>query len=275
MKPLSAKLPILISVPHGGMKIPQELQKKCLIDPEGILRDGDTWSRELYDFRDSVEEYVDTDIARLVIDMNRREDDLPPANPDGVVKTTTVDRSQVWDQPSGLSPLEIQYLIKHYHTPYHQRLLIAAKNRKVIIGIDCHTMLDILSYPDGSGWEKRPLFCIGNRGCEMGLPLNEPITAPTKLVQKLQENLQQEFVGFVPNHTQQPLVTLNKPFSGGYITYHHGSQGDIPWLQLEINRRLYLLDAEDISIIPNEFSRVRLIEIRDKLYRAFKSLIEC
>ena len=114
MKHSGENLPILISVPHGGMTIPKNLQTKCLIDSSDILMDGDTWSRELYDFKDLVEEYVDIDIARLVVDMNRSPDDLPPSNPDGVVKTITVDRKQVWDDPNGLSKQDIKHLIERY-----------------------------------------------------------------------------------------------------------------------------------------------------------------
>jgi len=263
MKASTHKLPILISVPHGGLEIPRELSKKCLIDPVGILLDSDTWARELYDFRDLAEEYADADVARLVVDLNRSPDDLPPSNPDGVVKIVTVNGMQIWNQPGGLSQQEIQHLIQQYHTPYHERVRTATKNNKVVLGIDCHTMLDR---------KNRPFFCISNRGSDDGLPLTEPITAPTHLILKLQENLQKEFEDFVPKNTQQPLVTLNTPFSGGYITYHHGNQSAIPWLQLEINRSLYLPKSEKISFIPNEHDRVRLKEIRSKLYSAFQTL---
>ncbi len=264
MKALHHKLPMLISVPHGGMEIPRELQSKCLIGSYGILMDSDTWARELYDFRDSAEEYVDTDIARLVVDMNRSQDDLPPSNPDGVVKTVAVDGQQIWEQSEGLSEQEVRHLLQKYHTPYHRRLRTATKNRKVIMAIDCHTMLSR---------DKRPLFCISNRGSTTGYPLNEPITAPTDLLFKLQENIHKQFESFIPKDSQQTLVTLNSPFAGGYISYHHGNQSDIPWIQLEINRSLYLPDVEKISIIPNELDSIRLKEIKDKLCYVFQSLI--
>ncbi len=265
MKALGFKLPMLISVPHGGMTVPEDLQGKCLIDVNGILMDSDTCARELYDFKDLVEEYVDTDIARLVVDMNRSQNDLPPSNPDGVVKTISVTGQQVWNQPSGLSQQDIRHLLQQYHTPYHQRLRKSTKNKKVVLGIDCHTML---------AKENRPLFCIGNRGSETGYPLKEPITAPTDLLLKLQENIYKEFESIVPKDTQLPFVTLNTPFAGGYITHFHGNAGDIPWLQLEINRSLYLPDVEKISIIPDQFVRARLKEIRDKLYNALQSLVD-
>jgi len=35
---------------------------------------------------DAVLQYLDTDITRPYVDLNRAVDDLPPENPDGVVK---------------------------------------------------------------------------------------------------------------------------------------------------------------------------------------------
>lgn len=58
---LQRKLPI-VSVPHAGFTIPKELAPKFLLTKEEVLLDCDTWERELYDFKNDVEEYVDTDI---------------------------------------------------------------------------------------------------------------------------------------------------------------------------------------------------------------------
>lgn len=82
--------------------VPLLLRKKCLLSELDILLDNDTYSRELYDLNDVIEAYVDTEIARIVIDMNRDQTDLPPVHPDGVVKTVTVTQQRVWDSPSGL-----------------------------------------------------------------------------------------------------------------------------------------------------------------------------
>jgi formiminoglutamase len=34
-------------------------------------------------------------------------------------------------------------------------------------------------------------------------------------------------------------VTINRPFKGGFITRHYGNN-PIPWIQIEMNRKLYL-----------------------------------
>lgn len=39
-----ACLPLLISVPHGGLEVPPEVSNYCLLDLPALLKDGDTWA---------------------------------------------------------------------------------------------------------------------------------------------------------------------------------------------------------------------------------------
>lgn len=273
MKSIQRKLPIVVSVPHGGLTIPKELAAKFLLTKEEVLYDCDTWERELYNFKSDVEEYVDTDISRLVIDMNRAKNDLPPENPDGVVKLLSVAKKRVWTTSEGLSLAEIAALMKRYYHPYQKRLAEASKNKKVILGLDCHTMLDVGPAPNGIEWEKRPLFCIGNRGSLTGEQLNEPITAPPQLMIKFKQLLEDRFAVFIDKSIKVPMVTINQPFAGGYITKFHGNQGTIPWIQLEMNRCLYLPSDTKLTTLPNQLIQTKLSEVRNRLYETFTELI--
>ncbi|WNF38644.1 N-formylglutamate amidohydrolase [Bacillaceae bacterium IKA-2] len=273
MKSIERKLPIVISVPHGGLTIPKELAAKFLLTTEEVLFDCDTWERQLYNFKNDVEEYVDTDISRLVIDMNRAENDLPPENPDGVVKLLSVAKKRVWIYSEGLSQTEIATLMKRYYHPYQKRLVEASKNKKVILGLDCHTMLDVGPTPNSIEWKKRPLFCIGNRGSLTGEQLNEAITAPTQLMIKFKQLLENKFAVFIEKKIEVPMVTINQPFAGGYITKFHGNQGNIPWIQLEINRCLYLPSNTKLTTLPNQQSQTKLTEVKNLLYETFTELI--
>lgn len=273
MKSLQRKLPIVVSVPHGGLIIPKELATKFLLTEEEVLLDCDTWERELYNFENDVEEYIDTDISRLVIDMNRAKNDLPPENHDGVVKILSVGRKQVWATSEGLSIAEIDALMKTYYHPYHKKITKASENEKVILGLDCHTMLDIGPNPNSTDWEKRPMFCIGNRGSKTGEQLNEPITAPPELMEKFKQLLEGKFAYLKNHHADVAMVTINKPFAGGYITKFHGNQGSIPWIQLEINRCLYLSSDTKLTPIPNELDQTKLTDIKSRLYETFTELI--
>ena len=268
-----AKLPVVISVPHGGTVIPKEVVSKCKLDFKSILLDGDTWSRELYAFRDDVIAYVDTLIARVVLDMNRAPNDRPPDNPDGIVKTFSVDRQQVWLSESGLPENAINELTRKYYSPSHQAISNACRLPDAVLGIDCHTMLPIAPNIDKQRGEERPLICISNRGDFSGNPIKGPITAPTETVLALKDALKSVFAHLDIELKVGTLVSINNPFSGGYITWHHGINGPLPWIQLEINRSIYMPLNRDINENPDVHSSKKINDIRTKLVKAFKMIL--
>ena len=98
------KLPLLITVPHGGTNIPKEAQE-CALTAHQIAADNDTWSQELYHFSEHVVAFHDTDVPRAIVDLNRAADLHGPKHPDGVVKTHTVDGRQIWPDPGGSPPI--------------------------------------------------------------------------------------------------------------------------------------------------------------------------
>ena len=112
-------LPVLLSIPHGGKKIPPQLKDRVILLPENILEDIDAFTREIYDLGEKVTEVIFTNIARTFVDLNRAPDDLPSQNPDGVIKSHTCFGKAIYQ--NGLEPDEAltQILLKDYYYPYH------------------------------------------------------------------------------------------------------------------------------------------------------------
>lgn len=269
----SVKLPVIISVPHGGTTIPREVQPLCRADLSAILRDGDTWSRDLYALEGRVLFYIDTEIARVAVDLNRGPGDRPPHNPDGVVKTFTINGEQVWYDLEGLSTEMTELLIHRYYFPYHRAIQEACKASEAVLGLDCHTMLGLAPESAPAPFEPRPLICLSNRGNEQGQPTGEPITAPAELLAALKDSLAQQFQhDDVELKADGPSVTLNHPFKGGYITQYHGNSGHIPWIQVEISRGLYMPEHPCWAEEPAEDIKKRLNDIKQKFYRGLKAL---
>ena len=127
------KLPLIISVPHAGLTVPQEARDYCVLSPEQILADSDEGAAEIYDLESEVAMYITTDIARAVVDMNRTEDDR---GRDGIVKTHTCYNARVYRQSVPEDVVEV--LLERYYRPYHQRLSESAADVK--FGVDCHNM---------------------------------------------------------------------------------------------------------------------------------------
>jgi formiminoglutamase len=233
------KLPILLSVPHAGWKIPPELHDICLLTEKDIRDDGDGGAAEIYyPLEKEVHAFVTTEIARAAVDMNRAENDFWK---DGVIKTHTC-----WDvSVYNVYPTEdtIGKLIALYHRPYHAKLSEFAKT--VQVGIDCHTMAAVAPPVAPDSGKERPPVCLSNADS----------TCPWEWIQSLAEIL---------SGTLGHPVSINRPFKGGYIIRSHAHE--IPWIQIEFSRAAFLsceqkskklleaLKEWTAQILPGEFS---------------------
>lgn len=214
---MNTTLPLLVSVPHAGLRVPEEVAPACLLSPAQIAEDGDEHAAAIYDVAAEVKHYVTTDIARAVVDLNRAEDDR---RPDGVVKTHTCFNEPVWREPLG-ERVVAMLLARHYR-PYHARLSELA-GQGVRLAVDCHTMLAV-GPPIGPGpGRERPHVCLGNADG----------TCPEEWMACLERSFREQF---------GPRVTVNEPFRGGFITRSHAPE--MPWVQLEISRAPFATDIE-------------------------------
>lgn len=205
-------LPVLISVPHAGLAVPPEVTELTILTDRDIIEDVDAGADEIYTpLQDQVAGFLKSTHARAFVDLNRSEDDF---RKDGVIKTHTC-----WDVPVYRQQPEtetITALISNYYLPYHLSLLQACKRDDIQLALDCHTMA-VHGPPVGPDpGRERPFICLGNAG-------------HTSCSREWTEAL-----AVILEHTFGREVTVNKPFSGGYITQHYSHLK--PWIQLEMSR---------------------------------------
>jgi len=216
------KLPVLISVPHGGFQVPEEVAPLVQIGKGEIYEDTDPFARQIFNLEEDVAAYVDFAYARTFVDVNRAPNDIAPENPDGAVKSHTRVGLPIYQKelPSGV----ISQLLLRYHTPYHEQLTRAMNEHDIQLALDCHTMNPVgpLYAPDPG--QKRPLICLSN---------TDGATASMETLSYLADCMARAFK--VPRTT----VLLNQPFKGGYIIKKGSAEGT-PWVQVEINRSLYM-----------------------------------
>lgn len=231
--------PCLLSIPHGGTLVPPEVKELILLREEDLLRDGDPFTGELYDL--PAASVVRMEIARAVVDVNRAPGDLPPRNPDGVVKSHTCFGKEVYRKP--LTGELIRLLLEKFYVPYHSRIREALENREVLIAFDCHSMAP---YPppltdDGS---RRPAICLGD---------NHGKACRRKVTELLARCIGEAF------DLPEKEIALNKPFAGGYITRTYGGKPKF-WIQIEIRRDLYM-DWENLrrreDLLRNTREKIR------------------
>ncbi len=230
-------LPIIISSPHAGLDVPLEVQPFCSLTRDDIVKDGDEYAADIYSIKEQVNEYVTTNIARAIVDLNREIDDR---RADGVVKTHTCWNVPVYNQK--LPEIVINQLLEKYYYPYHHELTRKSKNTNIILGIDCHTMATE-GPPIGPGEGiKRPEICLSDR---------EGKTLPPGWMDLLAKCFTECF-GFE--------AAINHPFKGGNLIQSH--YPELPWLQLEIRRDFFF---------SNQIKKEKIIESLKKFITALNS----
>jgi formiminoglutamase len=248
-----ARLPFLLSIPHGGRKIPQEVKDRVSLSPVDLFDDGDAYTREIYDLGDRVAEVISTNIARAFVDLNRAPDDLPPGNTDGAVKSHTCYGKVIYK--AGLEPDQtlIKTLLEKYYHPYHQRIqkTLDEESPEIKLALDCHSMAAVGPEIAPDPGQRRPMICLGNRHGQ---------TCPAEMVEELARCFREVF------NLEAPEVTINQPFAGGYITRTYDGN-PIPWIQVEMSRALYLtppyfdrqtlqMDQAHLRELKRKFERV-------------------
>lgn len=248
-------LPILISIPHGGTEIPPEIRHGVGLSARDLLDDSDSFTGEIFDLGSEVAQVVKADTARAFVDPNRDRNDLPPANPDGVVKTATCLGRGIYSPGFQQTPRLTQVLIDRYYEPYHARLRELVKLEGLKLALDCHSMLP---YPPSMAPDverPRPTFCISN---------NDGATCPHAWMEELALALASAFeVGLGE-------IGMNDPFKGGFITRSYGMR-PLPWIQVEINRSLYL-DRQWFDELNLDVDSRRLRDLRSRFSGALRQL---
>ena len=218
-------LPLVVSVPHAGLRVPGAVAPVCALSLAEIAADSDGGAGEIYSFAGSVESFVTTDVARAIVDVNRARDDR---RLDGAVKTHTSYRVSVWDRP--LSEAEVAGLLSAHYDPYHARLTELGLASRWPLGVDCHTMAAVGPPVGPDPGRERPWVCVSNAGG----------TCPQEWVDTLREGFQQQLDG---------PVRVNDPFRGGYISRSHSSE--MPWVQIELSRAPYLPHGAKREVVLN------------------------
>ena len=210
------KLPLLISVPHAGLWVPEEVCGLCMLTPEQILADSDEGAAEIYNLQSQAAAYVTTSVARAIVDMNRYENDR---GRDGVVKTHTCYGIPIYREPP--SEDTVKALLDRYYHPYHR--MLSERSANVKFGIDCHTMAAVGPPAARDTGHERPRVCLSNGSG----------TCPQDLFDKLAGCFEKSF---------DCGISINQPFKGGSIVRSHCSE--LPWVQIELSRAPFFDLAE-------------------------------
>jgi len=217
--------PLLISVPHDGRMIPDDIA--ATMTPAGLaIPDTDWHVAKLYEFaRELGASVLVAGYSRYVVDLNRPstgESLYPGQVTTGLCAAQTFAGDDIYVD-GGVSPEEEQRRITRYWQPYHDQIETVLADLHARFGYallwDAHSIASVVPRLfDG----ELPALNIGtNDGSSCAADIAEAVADAAA--------------------DSQYSSVVNGRFKGGYITRHYGEPGNgIHALQLEIAQRTYM-----------------------------------
>ena len=219
--------PLLMSIPHVGETIPDDIGKQLAPIAEKI-GDTDWYLDRLYNFAEELGvSILKSNYSRYVIDLNRAPDSrplYPGASNTELLPTSTFLEEPLYDDGNEPDTNEITRRLETYWVPYHQRIQEALSEIRDRFGyavlFDCHSIKSVL-----------PRFFEGK------LPdLNLGTAEGTSCDPELRDRL----AGALTKHIHYSLAVDGR-FKGGYITRQYGAPKEsIHSFQLELSIATYM-----------------------------------
>lgn len=251
MRAEDAVIPILVSIPHAGSEVPEEVAGDLLLTHEELLGYTDLYTDRIFNIGGV--SLVENPISRVIVDVNRAPDDISreyELAAEGVNVHTTWDGRSVYRKEPAQETADL--LIKKYHDPYHEQ--IDEHMAKVQFLIDGHSYLPVGPKLKRDSGEARPDINLGNMNFS---------TCTREHTVFFREFFEER--GY--------SVRINFPYTGKYILGHHCHRRRIPpflvpGIQIEINQGLFV-EKDSFDPIPS-----RVEEFHDLFGRLVKAFAE-
>lgn len=239
-------LPIVISIPHSGTYIVEQMRDKLYEDV--ILPNTDWYLLELFNFlQDMSYTVIVNNVSCYLIDVNRdvykHEGDLYKSN---LVYVTTTQGATMYKEYPDVK--EIDERIQQYYRPYHEEIRRAiVKKKKHFKAV---LLLDLHSFGLHEGADIILGDCFGN-SCS-----NDVTALFRNMFEK--ENIR---------------VKENEPFSGGYIIKHYGEKEKCcDALQIELWYQTYIKQRDFGNEENPVVNKVLFNDMQHKLKHLFRTL---
>lgn len=235
--------PLLISLPHVGTVIPDEI-RHCFSAQALHLDDTDWYLEALYDFAKKLgASLIVPKYSRYVIDLNRPPENVPMysgVNNTGLCPIQAFSGDQLYITDKAPTEPEIKVRLETYWYPYHRALAAELARIKSVHG---YAILW-----DGHSIKSQLPWLFSGKLPDLNLGTASGASCDTTLSAALTHTLEQQSLY---SHV------LNGRFKGGYITRHFGQpQQGIHAAQLEMCFSCYMretlpytLDQERCSVL--------------------------
>lgn len=241
--PRGAAVPIVVSIPHTGIELPESVAARFASPQMRELPMTDWHLHKLYDFLPELGiTTLYARFSRLVVDLNRGPDARPlyPGRFEtGLVPLETFNGDRIFREPLDARALEA--LRVEYHAPYHQRLAellqeMIAKFGRVIL-IDAHSVASKANRVHAALADE---IYLGDRDGATCDPWLTDHMATTFAVANLK-------------------VRQNDPYKGGYITSHYGQIEGVDAIQIEMVQRIYMDEDHPQEIVVESWDTMKRV----------------
>ena len=240
----------IFSSPHSGCIYLKTLLDKSNLNLAELRSLEDAFVGELFGVAiEHDASFIEAIFPRCFVDLNRSHLELDPKLIEGNFKFESTPRNfaglGVIPRLSGrgnsiykkaISFNEAQMRLRNFYFPYHQSISRLILRSKTLLGyavlFDCHSMPSFFRSFKGSEYKRN--------NSEIVLGDLNGVSCDPSLTQRVKKIFERH--GF--------LVSINKPFAGGFITKNYGNPRDrVHALQIEINKSLYM---DEEKIVPNK-----------------------
>lgn len=245
--------PILISMPHNGTQVPEEIELKMTRSAKKLV-DTDWYLDRLYQFAiDNGCYLINPKYSRYVIDLNRPENNqnlYPGQDTTELCPTTQFDKQPVYLTACEPDKVEINRRVEKYWHPYHQKLQLLLSEIKSRFGsallFEAHSIKsEVPRFFNG----KLPDFNFGNYNN-----------------QSCSDLLTKKIIDWQPKGYSK---VVNGRFKGGYITRAYGEpENNIHSIQLELSQATYMNETN------LEFDAIKASQVEPKLAEMFEIFYE-
>ncbi len=249
----SGDLPLLISVPHDGRDIPDDIYDR-MTDVGHSIPDTDWHVAELYEFAaDMGAATLVANYSRYVVDLNRGEDDVALYTGQiatGLCPLKTFDGEAIY-RSDGLGKSEVAERVETYWRPYHEKIAETLTSMREEHGFallwDAHSIASTVPRLFDGELAHLNLGSYSSASCDRSI---------------------EDAVASVATESDLS-VAINGRFKGGYITRHFGDPTNgIHALQLEIAQRAYM-NEESAA-----FDSVKAASLRDTLRKMLNTFLD-
>jgi N-formylglutamate deformylase len=241
-------IPLLVSIPHMGTEIPQELRDRY--EPRALAVEDTDWHLDkLYAFaRELGASVLQARYSRYVIDLNRPPDDAPMypgASNTELCPTRFFTGDPIYREGCAPAPEVRLARREQYWMPYHDAL--RAELDRLVAQHGFALLWDAHSIKSELPWLFEGVLPDLNIGTADGAAAHPSITAA---------------VAFAAADAQAQGVThvVNGRFKGGYITRRYGRPAEhVHAVQLEMVWKLYMREEPPYAYVEERAARTQPI----------------